>query len=187
MHARCGASATNAGASTELTGHLNGDTRALIGAQFLSILQPTAEYFIALHTPVVGDAARVAAKVDPKIAGAGFHVIHTEPQRLANPLLAYQQRAGSTLGDWSARDLPVHRDTSSPASWWLTSFSTHTNKVSRPSVNGSAKKITVTVYTKVVPRPYGCARWKLAWQALLEFVHSQPVRSLAKQVKTANN
>jgi len=61
-------------------------SRALIGANELALMKPTAFLVNTSRGPIVEEAALLAALRDRKIAGAGLDVYDVEPLPLAHPL-----------------------------------------------------------------------------------------------------
>ena len=61
-------------------------TRGLIGAKEISLMKPTAYLINTARSPIVDEAALLAALRDRRIAGAGLDVFETEPLPLDHPL-----------------------------------------------------------------------------------------------------
>lgn len=67
---------------------LNAQTRGLIGAEALALMQPHAYLINTARGEVVDEEALVQALQQRRIAGAGIDVYATEPPRMDHPLLA---------------------------------------------------------------------------------------------------
>ncbi len=67
---------------------LTPETRGLIGADALALMQPTAYLINTSRGPIVDQAALIAALQDGRIAGAGLDVFETEPLPPDSPLVA---------------------------------------------------------------------------------------------------
>ena len=61
-------------------------TRGLIGAKEIGLMNPTAYLINTARSPIVDEAALLAALRDRRIAGAGLDVFETEPLPLDHPL-----------------------------------------------------------------------------------------------------
>jgi phosphoglycerate dehydrogenase-like enzyme len=73
-----------------LTCLLNDETRHLINAEALALMQPTAYLINVARGPVVDEAALIQALQTKRIAGAGLDVFEQEPVAADNPLLAME-------------------------------------------------------------------------------------------------
>ena len=65
---------------------LNDDTRGLIDARRLALMQPTAFLINTARGPIVDEAALITALNERRIAGAGLDVFETEPLPKEHPL-----------------------------------------------------------------------------------------------------
>jgi D-3-phosphoglycerate dehydrogenase len=70
--------------------NLTAETRHLIGAAQLGLMQPSAFILNTSRGPVIDEAALIAALQQGKIAGAGLDVFEQEPIAPDNPLLTMQ-------------------------------------------------------------------------------------------------
>ena len=66
---------------------LNDSTRAMIGAEEIALMKPTAIIVNTCRGPVIDEKALTKALADKKILGAGLDVLHDEPPNPSNPLL----------------------------------------------------------------------------------------------------
>jgi phosphoglycerate dehydrogenase-like enzyme len=88
---------------------LNPQTKGLIGARELALMQPTALLVNTCRGPVIDEAALTAALQARQIAGAALDVLEKEPPVADNPLLALENvlftphTAGVTYDTWPRR------------------------------------------------------------------------------------
>ncbi len=88
---------------------LNEQTKQLIGARELGLMQPGAILINTCRGPVVDEAALTKALQEKRIRGAGLDVLAQEPPDPANPILQLENvlltphTAGVTLDTWIRR------------------------------------------------------------------------------------
>ncbi len=99
---------------------LTEETRALINADSLSLMKPTAYLINTARGPLVDEAALAAALDAGQIAGAGLDVVSVEPPRAGNVLFAARNCVITPHVAWAsraARERLIAKATANVAQW----------------------------------------------------------------------